>query len=72
MSYLNIAQIVLAVLLAASILLQAKGTGLSGVFGGEGNIFRTKRGFEKILFYITIILAVLFFATALANVYFSR
>ncbi|MCX6778961.1 MAG: preprotein translocase subunit SecG [Candidatus Magasanikbacteria bacterium] len=72
MSYLNIVQIILAVLLVAAILLQAKGTGLSGVFGGEGNIFRTKRGFEKILFYATIALAVLFFATALANIYFSK
>ena len=72
MNYLNIAQIVLAVLLVAAILLQAKGTGLSGVFGGEGNIFRTKRGFEKILFYATIALAALFFVTALANVYFSK
>ncbi|HPV70475.1 MAG TPA: preprotein translocase subunit SecG [Candidatus Magasanikbacteria bacterium] len=72
MLYLNIAQIVLAVLLVTAILLQAKGTGLSGVFGGEGNIFRTKRGFEKILFYSTIVLAILFFAVAVANVYFSK
>lgn len=72
MLYLNIAQIILAVLLVTAILLQAKGTGLSGVFGGEGNIFRTKRGFEKILFYSTIVLAILFFAVALANVYFSK
>jgi len=72
MTYLNIVQIVLATLLVIAILLQAKCTGLSGVFGGEGNIFRTKRGFEKILFYATIVLAVLFFAAALANVYFSK
>ncbi|KKR48947.1 MAG: Preprotein translocase, SecG subunit [Candidatus Magasanikbacteria bacterium GW2011_GWC2_40_17] len=70
--YLNIIQIITAVLLTAAILLQAKGTGLSGVFGGEGNIFRTKRGMEKILFYATVVLAILFFATALANVYFSK
>lgn len=70
--YLNILQIIIAVLLIAAILLQAKGTGLSGIFGGEGNIFRTKRGMEKILFNATIVLAVLFFAVALANVYFSK
>lgn len=65
---LNIAQIVIAGLLAASILLQARGTGLGVAFGGEGNIYRTKRGVERILFYATIILSVLFFGVALANV----
>ncbi len=72
MIYLNIAQIILSVLLIAAILLQARGVGLSGVFGGEGNVFRTKRGFEKTLFYITIGLAVAFFLVALLNVYFAK
>ncbi len=71
MKYLNIAQIIIAILMITAILLQAKGTGLSGVFGGEGNVFRTKRGFEKILFYATIVLAVGFFGLALLSVYFS-
>lgn len=65
---LNIVQIVLSGLLIASVLLQARGTGLGSAFGGEGNIYRTKRGIEKILFYATIILAALFLGTALANV----
>lgn len=72
MKYLNIAQIIIAILMIAAILLQAKGTGLSGVFGGEGNVFRTKRGAEKILFYITIALAIGFFAIALFNVYLTK
>ena len=65
---LNIVQIVLAALLVTSVLLQARGTGLGTAFGGEGNIYRTKRGVEKILFYATIALSVLFFGVALANV----
>lgn len=65
---LNIAQIVLAGLLTASVLLQARGTGLGAAFGGEGNIFRTKRGVEKILFYATIVISALFFAVSLANI----
>ncbi len=65
---LNIAQVVLSALLVVSILLQARGTGLGSAFGGEGNIYRTKRGVEKILFYATIVLASLFFIVALANV----
>lgn len=49
-----------AILLGAAILLQQKGQGLSGAFGGEGGFYRTKRGFEKILLICTIILSVLF------------
>jgi preprotein translocase subunit SecG len=66
--YLNIAQIVVSVILVTAILLQSRGTGLGATFGGEGNVYRTKRGVEKILFRSTIALAVLFFALALANV----
>ncbi len=65
---LAIAQIVVSILLVASILLQQRGTGLSATFGGEGNIYRTKRGLEKTLFIATIVLAILFFALALLNV----
>ena len=65
---LNILQIIFSALLIAAILLQARGSGLGAVFGGEGNIFRTKRGLDKILFYFTIVMAVLFFGAALANV----
>lgn len=63
----------LAALLTAVILLQSKGTGLGGVFGGgEGNIYRTKRGAEKVLFIGTIVLAVLFFGTAFASLLVRR
>lgn len=65
---LNVAQIFLSLLLVVSILLQARGTGLGMAFGGEGNIYRTKRGVEKVLFYATIVLAILFFGVALANI----
>jgi len=65
---LKIAQIVISVLLVISILLQNKGTGLSEVFGGSSNVFLTKRGLEKKLFYSTIILAILFFGISLAIV----
>lgn len=72
MKYLNIIQIVIAILMIVAILLQAKGTGLAGVFGGEGNVFRTQRGFEKILHFATIALAIGFFAIALLNVYLAK
>ncbi len=65
---LPIIQIVLSVLLCTAILLQQRGSGLGSAFGGDGNVFRTKRGVEKILFYATIGLAVLFFANAILTV----
>ena len=65
MKNLQIAQIIIAVLLMLAILLQNRGVGLSGIFGGSGAIYRTKRGLEKKLFYSTIVLAVLFFAVSL-------
>jgi preprotein translocase subunit SecG len=67
MKIIQIFQILIAVLLSTAILLQNKGAGLSGVFGGGGNVFSTKRGAEKKLFTITIILAVLFFAISLVS-----
>jgi len=63
----SVAIMILAVLLTASILLQQRGTGLGAGFGGEGNVFRTKRGIEKGLHYATVALSVLFFMTALMN-----
>ena len=71
MKWIKIAQIVIAVLLMSAILLQNRGTGLSGIFGGGGNIYRAKRGMEKILFTSTIALAVLFFALAIFGVFYS-
>lgn len=65
---LTIIQIVVSFLLIGAILLQQRGTGLSATFGGEGNVYRTKRGIEKIIFAATIILAVLFFGAALTNI----
>ncbi len=68
---LPIIQIFLSVLLVAAILLQQRGSGLGSAFGGEGNVFRTKRGVEKILFYATIGVAVLFFANAILTVFLA-
>ena len=65
---LNIIQIVLAVALIIVILLQNKGTGLGSIMGGDGNVYRTKRGFEKTLFYSTIVISIAFFGTAIVNI----
>lgn len=65
---LAIIQITTSILLAAAILVQQRGVGLSAAFGGDGNVYRTKRGVEKFIFYATIILAVIFFAAAILNI----
>jgi len=64
MVWIKVLQIIIALLLMTSILLQSRGAGLSGVFGGSSGIYRTKRGIEKSLFISTIVLAVLFFGIA--------
>lgn len=69
---LAIIQIVVSALLVAAILLQQRGGGLSAAFGGDGNIYRTKRGLEKGIFFATIVLAVLFFTIAIANILSAR
>jgi len=66
---LYIIQIVISILLMVSILLQQKGSGLGAGFGGESTIYRTKRGAEKFIFRFTIVLAILFLATSLANLF---
>ncbi|RLC71321.1 MAG: preprotein translocase subunit SecG [Chloroflexi bacterium] len=59
-TYLNIAQIILAVVVIVAILLQVRGGGLGGIFGTQTGMYRTKRGIERTLFRFTIILIVIF------------
>jgi len=66
---INIVQIIVSLLLVIGVLLQQRGGGLSTVFGGDGNVYRTRRGAEKVVFIATIVLAVLFFVTAFLNIY---
>ncbi len=65
---LPIIQLALSALLVTAILLQQRGNGLGATFGGEGTVFRTKRGLEKGFFYATIGIAILFFAPAILNI----
>jgi preprotein translocase subunit SecG len=67
MNPLVIAQAILAVALIAAILLQQRGTGLGGAFGGEVTAYRSRRGIERTLFRLTILLAVLFVIFSLLN-----
>lgn len=68
---IQIGQIIVSLLLIISILLQSKGSSTGGVFGGTNEIYRAKRGVEKILFRATIVLAVLFIGLAVAGLLIS-
>lgn len=70
-TYLNIAQIVLALTLILVILLQVRGGGLGGIFGQADTVYRTRRGVEKTMFQLTIGLAVLFIILALVSLVIS-
>ena len=60
-------QIILSALLVVTILVQQKGTGLGGTFGGEMAFYRTKRGAEKLTFYVTILLTFLFIISSIVG-----
>jgi preprotein translocase subunit SecG len=60
---------VLSVALTAALLLQSKGGGgLGGILGQSDTVYRTRRGVEKTLFQITIVLIVLFLAISLVMI----
>lgn len=61
--YLQIGLIITSVALIASVILQSKGAGLGGGLTGAdtGSVFTARRGIERTLFKVTIVLSVLFF-----------
>lgn len=59
--------ITVSALLIVAILLQQRGGGLSSTFGGGMMEYSTKRGAEKVIFYATIVLAVLFLGISVAR-----
>lgn len=69
MNYLSIAQLALSIVLIVLILLQERSSGLSGVFGGgsEGGAYQTRRGFERIIFFATVVIAVAFAVLSLVT-----
>lgn len=66
---LNLAQILISVMLSVILLLQAKGSGFGAALGGSSSsVFRTRRGVEKTLFQLTVVLVVIFLFISLWSV----
>jgi preprotein translocase subunit SecG len=67
----HIALIITSIALIVSIILQSKGVGLGGLTGGgmdTGGVYTKRRGIEKILFWITIVLSVVFFVLTIITI----
>lgn len=66
--YVNLIQIIVSIALVTVILLQSKGSGLGGIFGGDSSIYKTRRGVEKTLFQATVGLSLFFFGISILSV----
>lgn len=65
-------QITSAVLLIVTILMQQRGAGSAGLFGGVGGVYQQRRGIEKFMFYSTIVLAIIFLGSIVASVFLVK
>lgn len=68
MNIFVITQVIVSVLLAGAILMQQRGTGLGSTFGGESQLYRSKRGVERMLFITTVVLSAVFAINAILAV----
>jgi preprotein translocase subunit SecG len=69
--YLNVVQIIVSITLIVIILIQVKGEGMGGVFGGDSGVARTRRGLERTLFNATIALATIFLLVSFLSAFFA-
>lgn len=70
MDIITILQAIVSLFLITAILLQARGIGLGTTFGQVGDSYHSKRGIEKFLFILTVILAALFLLLSIINAFF--
>jgi preprotein translocase subunit SecG len=71
--FLQISLIITSVALILSVILQSKGAGLGGLTGGDtGGVFTARRGIEKTLFWVTIVLSVVFFVLTITLIILAR
>ena len=65
--FLQIVTVVSAVILVITVLLQQRGATLGAGFGASGELYTTRRGFDKNLFDVTVIMAVVFVSSILVS-----
>ena len=73
-NYLNLAQMLISIVLIVVVLLQTRGADIGSAFGGGGgggSSFRTRRGLEKTLFQLTIVLAIMFLLISAMSVHYT-
>jgi preprotein translocase subunit SecG len=73
-NYLNLAQLLISIVLIVVVLMQTRGSDVGSAFGGSGGAgpsFRTRRGLEKTLFQLTIILAIVFVGISALSVRYA-
>jgi len=71
--FLDIALIIIAIGLILSVILQSKGAGLGGLTGSDAStIFTARRGVERVLFWVTVVLSVLFFGLAITVLFLTH
>ena len=71
--FLDFGLIIIAAGLILSVILQSKGAGLGGLTGADASsVFTARRGIERVLFWVTVVLSVLFFGLAIAEIIARR
>jgi protein translocase SecG subunit len=71
LKFAQILQLVVSLLITVLVLVQTKGKGLSSFFGGNSGFYSTRRGLEKIIFIVTIVLGILLTVNSLFIIYIS-
>lgn len=72
MSAIQIAFLVISLIIIIVILLQQRSSGLGSAFGGDDAVFTSRRGAERSLYRLTILLGIIFIALGLYLVYLQR
>lgn len=67
--FLQVSQVISGIILIVFVLMQQRGTGLGGAFGGEGVSYRSRRGVEKVLFRGTVLFAAVFLVSSIAQLF---
>ena len=70
--YLQAGQIVAAIALIVVIMLQSKSMTFSGTFSNDSSIYRTRRGLDRTLFQLTIVLGIVFLLFSMLSVRFIQ